>query len=263
MRHLLAAVACFAVFLIVAACGGSSSSSSTPTVAPSVTASPTPSPSPRVPGSLCTGASLVRCVRFVAGHGRDDLLPARRDEHRRAGLHPREPAGAALQGRVRRRSRYHCAAERIARPAVPMIRRAASTKTPSICRPARRRPACAPPGQLTVTIAVADIGRWRPALRRRCRRTSSACASPARPKTCASSCRTTSRCRRAPRRCGCTATGRRSSWRNRSDAAALIRRATVHRHHTGHSCPGVFVRLARTTRRFGNADGLADTDAAS
>jgi hypothetical protein len=70
MPRLVAVVACFALSAIVVACGSSSSSStptSTPTAVQSVTASPTPSRTPRPAGSICIGTDLAGA--FVSSQG--------------------------------------------------------------------------------------------------------------------------------------------------------------------------------------------------
>jgi hypothetical protein len=166
MPRLAAVVACFALCLVVAACGGSSSSSSTPTSTPtavqSVTGSPAPSPIPRPAGSICNGADLYGA--FVLSQGTAGTMFYQLGVTNTGAvdcilvnppvLHFRDASGVDLGITVA--AGTDCPAGGPYDPATCIDQDAVDLP------PGQPTPAAGASGQVTVTIAVADIELFAP-----------------------------------------------------------------------------------------------------
>ncbi len=152
-----------AVLSLVVACGGSSSSSSPPTAVPSVTESPTPTPTPRIAGSICRGTDLRGA--FVLSDGTAGTIYYQLGVTNVGALdcilvnppvlHFRDASGSDLG--VVSTLGTDCPAQGPYDPAACVdedaVDLSAGAATPA---------AGTAPGQLTVTIAVADIGALAP-----------------------------------------------------------------------------------------------------
>jgi hypothetical protein len=162
VRRLLVGVIVAAVLSLVAACGGSSSSSATPTPLASTTATSSPSPTAtpvRIPGQICRSSDLYGA--FVLSDGTAGTIYYELGVTNVGGLdcilvnppilHFRDASGSDLG--VVSTLGTDCPAQGPYDPANCVDEDAvdlpAGAATPS---------AGAAPGQLTVTVAVADIG---------------------------------------------------------------------------------------------------------
>jgi hypothetical protein len=161
VRRLLAGVIVAAVLSVAAACGGSSSSTSTPTTTANATAtsSPSPSPTPLPAGSICRGTDLYGA--FVSSQGTAGTIFYQLGVTNVGALdcilvNPptlrfRDASGSDL-GIVSSLG-TDCPAQGPYDPASCLDQDAVDLP-PGAPTPTTN----APPGQLTVTVAVADIG---------------------------------------------------------------------------------------------------------